>query len=852
MAGSTRRSRAAAGASAGGFCCLLLLQLAPAAPVRAQEPPGIWEEGFFDIALQRVGRRIGVTVLVDSTGRVLVPLRDVIEHAGIVATWTPDSAVLEWPPETWRTVVHHAEGRVERGATTVPLAAGDWVHAGPDVFMGAEALAAVLGSGVDIVFADLTVLLEPNPQFPAIRRADIELRRSFDRGAADGFPLPAGADVAYPPRNGGFVASWGLSFVDSRGHQRSALRLAAGGSAWGGGFEAGGTLGFGNRSATTVDGRFVRWTRGFPADPWIRQFQAGTIFSDGPAGRRLIGMSLTNAPFTTPRLFGEAVIEPAVPAGWEYEVYQGDYLVGVGSREAPGGIRTPLNYGNTPVRVRLIGPSGQEVTQDLAFVVRPAMVPAGAWRYWLGLGQCADDGCEDYVWGELRHGFSPRLTAALGLDRITPAGEARRWRPYMLATGTPLPNLGAEIQYQPGALLRSAFQLQAGQAGSLAGSYAWFEPTGPVDVLAGWNAQLNASVRLPFLGGRYLGSRVLLRGVERGRVDLWQAGLSTSIRRVFASLDYEAGLQDRDLLTARAFATWPAAGRLPLRDLAVSAAFGASRLGADLLEIGASARPLPRATVNASVRFRRGAPPAFILGMTTRFDGGFGQARTARTSAGSDVFLSADGGIARDPAVGTMLLPFESLGRAGIAGIVFEDLNGDGVRGSDEPGLAGAVVGVGPTRVTAGSDGAYRAWLLQPFEALPVVLDSLSIPFDRAALHPVELVRPSPNLFTRLDIPVIRTREVSGTVSAPADVTVGGIGIEILDGDGVLVASVRTYRDGEFYIPRLRPGAWRARVAAASLGALGAVADPSHGVGFVVTVAGDEPVLVPPLRLSRR
>ena len=91
-------------------------------------------------------------------------------------------------------------------------------------------------------------------------------------------------------------------------------------------------------------------------------------------------------------------------------------------------------------------------------------------------------------------------------------------------------------------------------------------------------------------------------------------------------------------------------------------------------------------------------------------------------------------------------------------------------------------------------------------------------------------------------------RNVSGLVRAPAGTPVGGIGIEILDADGLLAATVRTFRDGEFYIPRLRPGTWRARVAAASLGALGATAD---GVTFTVPVSGDAPIRLDGLDLRR-
>jgi hypothetical protein len=56
--------------------------------------------------------------------------------------------------------------------------------------------------------------------------------------------------------------------------------------------------------------------------------------------------------------------------------------------------------------------------------------------------------------------------------------------------------------------------------------------------------------------------------------------------------------------------------------------------------------------------------------------------------------------------------------------------------------------------------------LIEPYEALPIALDSLSMPFDRVAARPVTIVRPSPNLFTRVDIAVVRTREVTGSVSS--------------------------------------------------------------------------------------
>lgn len=820
------------------FGAALLLSALPL-PLHAQDRP--LEEGFFDLLLPATGRRTGVSVLVDTTGRVLIPLRSVLDQTGIASSWSPDSVVLEWPVDLWRTVLRYADRTIESGGTVRRVPDAEWARSGPELFLSADVLASVLGSAVDVAFADLVIILQPNPDFPVLRRAGVDRRRRLERPFGEG-PAPD-SDIPYPPRNGGFVGSWGLSVSEAQASRRAAFRAAAGASAWGGALELGGTLGFGNTIPTTLRDRFLRWTRGFPDDPWIRRLEAGTIFSEGPAGRRLFGFGLTNAPLTAPRLFGEAVIQPAVPAGWEYEVYQGDYLVGVGSRAATDGIRTPLNYGNTPVTVRLVGPSGQELIQNLVYVVRPGMVPAHHLRYGLGAGACADPGCDDYAWAELRYGFLPILTAGMGIDRLTLDRSGTAYRPYFMAAGNPLPNVGAELQLQPGALFRSAIQVQTGAASTASASYAWIEPPGDEPVLAGWNAQLSWSAPVPAFGGRFVTARALLRGVERDRVNLWQIGLATTLRRIHTALEYETGLQARDLLTARAFLTWPAA-RGPFRDVSISGAIGISRLGPDLFEASFSARPMTAATLSAGLRVRRDARPALILGFATRTGVGFAQLRASRASEGSTLFMSADGGLARDPEVGTMLLPFESLGRAGLAGTVFDDLDGDGQLSPGEPPLPNALVNIGTARIATRSDGTFRTWLLEPYEALPVALDSLSIPFDRVPAHRVVLVRPSPNLFTRIDIPVLRTREIIGSITGTAPLPLGGIGVEILDLQDRIIATTRTFRDGEYYLPRVRPGTYRIRPAPASLAALGVAADPAF-IEILVPAHGSDIIRAP-------
>ena len=57
----------------------------------------------------------------------------------------------------------------------------------------------------------------------------------------------------------------------------------------------------------------------------MRRIELGSVLSEGTIAHRLNGFTLTNHPYTTPRHFGEAALTPAVPAGWDYEVYQGEH-----------------------------------------------------------------------------------------------------------------------------------------------------------------------------------------------------------------------------------------------------------------------------------------------------------------------------------------------------------------------------------------------------------------------------------------------------------------------------------------------------------------------------------------------
>lgn len=829
-------SRFSAGAA------LTLAMLAAGQAASAQEAS--YDEGFFEVFVQRIPTRITVTTLVDARGTVFIPLRPILDLVGIPVRTDGAALVLEWPPEAWRTVLSLAPPSLEVGGEAVPLDTADVVLRGGDPYLTSRAMGRVLAARVDVDWAGLAVVVSGSAEFPATARLEREARRERERLAAERL-RPVGPEVGFTPLTGGAAGTWGMNVSGAGGSYRGAFRASAGGSVWGGATEMGGTLSFGDHVGESFGEGFLRYHRVFPGESAVSQVEAGSILSRGPVARRILGVSLTNEPFTSPRYFADALIQPTVPAGWEYEIYQGEALVGVSSGDAPGEVRAPLNYGNTPVRVRMVGPAGQERVEELLYVIPPDRIPEGEWRYNVGLGPCQDPGCESYGFAEVRRGVTNRVTTGFGLDRIDPAEGDPRWRGYGYLGVSPLNGVNLNLHAQPGAFFQGGLDVATTDAGVYGATYAWTRPVGDAPTLDGWYGQLSGSVPVNAFGGRTITARALFRGVEPGKADSWQLFAATALRRAYVSAEWESGLQQRRVATARVFAPLDPRLHPRLTDLSVSAGLGATSRGAELLELGASFRPVHEGTVAVDLRFRRGSSPLLSLGFVLRRPQGYFQARTARGS-GAGLFLSADGGVAWDRGEGVLPLPFQSLGRSGIQGRVFHDRNGNGVADEGETPAAGVDVLVQGERLTTGPDGGFRTWEVRPYEVASVTVDSLSIDPSWVPAPRQLLLRPSPNVFNGVVLPLHPTREVVGrvTLGGAEPRPLGGVRVEVVDASGTVVATQRTFSDGVFYLQRVPPGRYTVRVAEASAGALGGAAP---AVEVVVGAGSDAPVEVPPL-----
>lgn len=772
------------------------------------------EEGLFDVRVASIPETRTVRVLLSEQGAPLFPLYEIAAFLE-----------LDIPRENALLELHR-----------------DWIVKDDETFVTAEMLGRVLGARTVVDWENLQLVISGAELPVDIRRRNEQRRRTALRG----LPHAGEPDVPYPPRSGGAAAGWGISGTYDGFRTRGSARAVVATAVLGGALEAGyeGTLG---GEAHRGD-PWGRYTRAFPQSSWLRELQIGEVRGGGIVSRAFRGVSITNEPLYTPVHFGDALIRPVVPAGWDYEIYQGDYLLGY---SAPGGgdpVATPIGYGTTPVRVRMLGPLGQERTEEITFLVPAVQVPAGQWRYATGAGECVADDCRAFGFLDVRTGVTSNITAGLGLDHLTHDDRRGQSRPHGMLSMLVRPDLRVELRGRAESLAHAIVQ-QYRSSGGWRVSGGWQRDEGSAATQAGaWFADGTGAWHLP--GGSTTIVSGRFRGDRPGSPDQWQAGVITGVPRLQAGVSYESGLQAADVfsLSTRMFVPRRASPRIGEWSLDARLDFaGRAVQGGGLT---ATMLPTERVSFSAGLVWRAGSRrPEASVAMLVRARGAYVQNRAFANHARTGALVSAGGGVAFDRG-GFFIDPFESIDRAGARGVVFIDEDGDGVRGPTEVVLPDIAVVVGGERTVTDADGRYRVWGLSPYMVVSAAVDLSAV--ARTDLTPARsesLVRLTPNASAVIDLPLLYTREVTGHVrwsgGAPAR---GGITVEARRRDGQTFR-VLTFSDGTYYFEGLPAGEYTLTIAESSLQVLGAVMDGAAPIVIIRGTASQSVVTAPALQL---
>ncbi len=830
--------------------------VAPPPPTRGVPVPlpvDRFDEGLFELRLADVAVSRTIRVLLDDAGSPLLPLVATLQYLEIPNRRGADELQLDWPPPTWRGRIDLRERTLHLTGDPRTVPAAEWENRPEELFLSIDAMQRVIGAELHVDWENLRIIIAPRLDFPVALRIANEARRGLLLGRANRFTDGDDPAVAYSNRSGGFAAGWQFAVGGAGGDVQTTTRATLGAAVLGGSLRLGSAVTTHGGSSSLAPA-FVQYSRAFGRNAPLRQLRLGEVSSEAIVGRSMDGITFSNDPFYTPDYFGQVMVEPVVPAGWEYEVYQGDQLLGVSRQGESAPVPTHLGYGTNPLRIRMIGPAGQERVQELIYLVPAMQVPGGEWRYRGGAGLCRDARCSLLSYGDVRRGVTERTTLGLGLEAATRPDSGGWARPYGLISHSPRPDLRVEVRGQWQSLLHASLQ-RYGTAGGWQASAGWSGgevaggPRAPHWYADGVAALAIPGVRQPLIAG------TRLRGSESSGVEAWTGSLSTIVRSLHLRGSYEHGFQLEDVVAIQASRRVPGIRHPLLRDLMLTSEADFTRGGVRHLNLGLTTRPVDHSNLSTSLRWTGGSRvPQISVSLVTRTPAAYLQTVANRGHGVANWFASASGGLAYDQEVGAIASPVDPLGQTGIAGRVFIDLDGDGVMSGEETPLAGVPVSIGGARVITDEDGSYRYWGVLPHTVVRVGVDTLA--FTRPDLspgRPAESVRAVPNVFTRVDIPMVHTRELLGSVAwlGGARLAVGGLTVEAVHEETGDVVRALTFSDGEFYISRLIPGSYRLRVSESSLQALGAD-QPEGEVSIRVDARAEAgPVQAPPILIAR-
>lgn len=823
-------------------------------PLGAQELPPDYEQGLFEVVVPRVGSAV-LVVLVSPTGELLLPVAPVLRLASVPFEIDSARTTMRIPGPAGRdtTLLRLTVPDMTRsGERPVALGTDELrLHAG-EPHLSIRRLGEALQGEVVADWERLRIVLSRDSPFPAQRQADLDQQRRLAmlRAQEQSAALP---DVPLHSRSGGGVLGVSFSSGALNPFHASFLHTQAGFALAGGRGTVGLRTSRTSEGGASMDQLSGSYERVFPNAPLISRISLGDVVGGGPVARSIRGLAITNAPFTRRPRFDEVLVRPDLPEGWQFEVYQDGRLLGFSDPAGPGGpVAVPLEYGATPVEVRMYGPAGEEVRSELLYQIPATHLPQGRAEYAAGAGACPTDRCAGLAYLAGDFGVRRWLTLGAGGELLRDsAGTSRR----LAARGTVAPE-GAwtgEFQALFGSYLQAGVRWVGNQrmSGSLSGALrdpGYGQPTFVPGQASRWDLNLNGRI------DRY-GLGVRVSGLRHGGPDHWHAGLSRPIPRGYVQLSYDgvggaATPESSDVLSVCSFIALP---RAWVSGGIVSAG---ARVSPERLEGAEGGLSLPlgdAGQIGLTGRWQSGRGADLSLALSRMVAWGRLQGITTTAGDGFRGGYSFDGGIALDPTGPVDPTPAASfgVGFAGVRGRVFYDYDADGRFGEGDEPAAGIQVRAAGRPGRTDRSGRYHIWAVPPYDPISVSIDTVAsflptwMPGDSRAV-----LRPVPHVFNEANFPLVRTRELIGELVPEAGVpTAGGVTLEIVQiGSGELREAI-TFSDGQFYVGRLRAGTYELRVAARSLEALGARAEPAQ-LRFSVSARGDDPfVEVPAIRL---
>jgi hypothetical protein len=726
-----------------------------------------------------------------------------------------------------------------------------------EIYVATRTLGRVLGVQFDIDWQELVATLDDPSRFPLAHRVAREAARERfrDRKRAAAFEPDLALGLSRP-RWDGLVLDYSLVAPSNDPMHSGAYAFALGADIFGGSLEGSvSRTGLGGVGRTHTE---LSWTGVWGEGSIVQQLRLGDGSSTGPSPRPLRGISVGNEPYVRLTDFGIANYLGDVPAGWTIEAYRGGQLVALDSADARGqfGIRLPVDYGENAVDFVAYGPFGETQAFSRVYRITGEMLPAHRFEYGASVGACTTLFCQGTANVDLHYGLSARWTVRAGLDQFWRDTLPDLVHPYASISGVLSNAWSVDVTGVGNAEADGTLRFEPSRSVQLSGQYTRYARgvTAPILAPVGQRSRWLATALVRPLGVGspfYFDAQVSRTETLTGSLTL--ARLETAVQHGPLRLMPYARVE-HDVMGGASVLTQPFVGvrafLLPLARLGPN--FGQVWWRANIETASLSRLSSISATVTSPIghgvraelgtMWTRGmGGPSFSLSFTA--DRGSVRSYTtlsAQRGAPAGMTESLQGSMLVDPATKqVMFTPGPSLQRAGVAGRVFLDMNGNGRFDPDEQPLGNVRVRIGAQTARSDADGSFRTWNVVPFEPVLVTVDSMSLasPLWVPTFGTMSVI-PGPNRFQPLDIPIAPGGTIDGRVVVPTDdapADLGGIRVVLTSARTRRARTVTTFSDGAYSLMSVAPGRYQLSVDERDL-------DRLHGIARAVevTVPADE------------
>ncbi len=585
-------------------------------------------------------------------------------------------------------------------------------------------------------------------------------------------------------------------------------------------------------------------------NPYITQFSAGQLLSEGLVNNTVLGVRVSNEPVIPRVLFDSYVVNGTTIPGTEVELYLNNALVGFQVADGLGNYRfkIPLTYGRSRIRIQIYGPGGQIITRNEQVNVPFNFLPAGEVNYNITAGRLNNPvlGVSDSSFttqGAVSAGLTSWLSVTAGADYFSGSSEKKPVI-YSGLSARFFSNYNLSAKIAPKAFYKVTGSAIYPSLISWRLSYTYFNKNQGLYNFLGNNQQLRGSLFLPFSVGRVpLNLRFFVDRQFRNDQNYtrYRVNLNTQINKFNLRFGY------RDIQIG-SFTFEPTR----VGEFTASATYNISRnpnmplfLRGSFIRANATYNPyfkqIEQVELNISrsffnegyiqLNFARNFINDFnVIGFNISFD--FNNFRTntsfRRIRGNSLVTTSLRGSVGFDPYRNEILLMNrQQSGQAGASFRLYVDENGSGKYNPGERLLT-----ENPIRLNRASgafvekDSVIYLTQLRPYDRYDVDIYKgvIKNPLLVPAFEKFSFIA-DPNRYKPIGIPFFMSGVISGKVLIKRGTSmrpVSGLTVIVENQKGDFQKTLRTFIDGYFYSYEIPPGNYSVRIDSSQLAFLNA------------------------------